>query len=281
MESAVEQTKILAGELLESGRVAGILALVSEQGRIRPGFLQRPEELNDLVLEPIYLLAPIARTIQTMDFQATVGIVARGCDERALVELAKTGQVDLGRMVLIGLACDEEIARHCGCRQPYPREIDVGEKVDSSQTDPPSSVAEEKIDWPAELARCLKCYGCRNACPLCICPECKLAIPMWVQTGIVPPDPLSFHLIRAFHLVDKCVDCGSCQDACPAGLPLRKLHQHLLKMLEERLGYVPGMEVDRQSPLFPDLWRTPFLGSKIPRWTSTLGENGSGEMKGE
>jgi ferredoxin len=106
-------------------------------------------------------------------------------------------------------------------------------------------------------------------------------VPMWVQTGVVPPDPLSFHLIRAFHLVDKCVDCGNCEDACPAGLPLRKLHKHLLRILEERLGYVPGREVDRQSPLFSDLWCTPFLDSKIPRWMSTLGENGSGEMRRE
>jgi ferredoxin len=281
MQSPIEQTKIIARELLESGRVAGVLALISEEGRIRPGFLKTMEEVDSLVVEPRYLLAPLARTIQATDSQVTFGIVARGCDERALVELAKAEQVDLGRMVLIGLACNEEIARRCGCRQPYPRKIDVGTKIDLTSAEKFSSTAEAKIDWPAELARCLKCYGCRNACPLCICPECKLAVPMWVQTGVVPPDPLSFHLIRAFHLVDKCVDCGSCEDACPAGLPLRKLHQHLLKMLEERLGYVPGMDADRQSPLFLDLWRTPFLDSKIPRWTSTLEENGSGEMKGE
>jgi ferredoxin len=227
----------------------------------------------------------MVRSLQAMDSRATLGIVARGCDERALVELAKAGQVDLDRVVLIGLACDEKTSGRCGCRRPYPRKIDVGEKVDGGKegTALGETLAKQgqQINWMAELARCLKCYGCRNACPLCICPECKIGLMMWVQTGVVPPDPLSFHLIRAFHLVDKCIECGNCQEACPAGIPLQGLHRHLLRMLEERLGYVPGLEVDRQSPLFTDLKRDPFCGLEVPRWMSTLEENEPGEVKGE
>lgn len=274
MESAEERTRSLGRELLESGRITGLLSIIADREGTRPGFLRKPDEVDSLVLEPRYLLAPVCRTLQAMDPEATLGIVARGCDERALVELAKAGQVNLGRIVLIGLACEEEIARQCGCGRPYPRKIDVGQKIDGSKGNVSSGEGSgrpgQQLDWNAELARCLKCYGCRNACPLCICPECKIGLAMWVPTGVVPPDVFSFHLIRAFHLADKCIDCGNCQDACPAGIPLRELHRHLLKMLEERLGYVPGLEVDRQSPLFTDLKHDPFNGPKIPRWMNTL-----------
>jgi len=276
MESAEEKARNLGRELLESGRITGLLALISEQGGIRPALLKNPEELKSLVLKPGYLLAPICRDLQTMDSKATLGIVARGCDERALIELAKAGQVDLGRVVLIGQACEKDVARQCGCARPYPRKIDVGEKIEES-----SNSQGQQINWNIELARCMKCYGCRNACPLCICPDCKLGLAMWVPTGWVPPDRLSFHMIRAFHLADKCIDCGSCQDACPAGIPLRDLHRYLLKMLEERLNYVPGLEVDRQSPLFSDLKNDPFTGPKISRWMNSLNKNDSGEGKGK
>jgi ferredoxin len=281
MESAEDKIRSISRELLESGRITGLLALIADEAGVRPGFLQRPEEVSSLVLEPTYLLAPLVRALQAMDSKTTLGIVARGCDERALVELAKAGQVDLERIVLIGLACDEETARQCGCGRPYPRKIDVGQKINGKKGRATSGHPGQQIDWNAELARCLKCYGCRNACPLCICPECKIGLAMWVQTGVVPPDPLSFHLIRAFHLADKCIDCGSCQDACPAGIPLRELHRYLLKMLEERLAYVPGLEVDQQSPIFADLKRNPFLGLEIPRWMSTLAEIEPGEVKEE
>jgi len=285
MESAEERTKSIGRELLESGRIRGLLALIADKSGVRPGLLQKPEEVNSLVLQPRYLLAPTVHTLQAVDSKTTLGIVARGCDERALVELAKAGQVDLQHVVLIGLACDEETARQCGCSRPYPRSIDVGEKVERVGGAEPSGETMvhqgKQIKWTAELARCLKCYGCRNACPLCICPECKIGLDMWVQTGVVPPDPLSFHLIRAYHLADKCIDCGSCQDACPAGIPLRKLHQYLLKVLEERLAYVPGLDANQQSPLFTDLKRAPFCGPEIPRWMSTLGGNEQGELKGE
>jgi ferredoxin len=281
MESAEDKIRIISRELLESGRITGLLALISDKAGARPGFLQSPEEVSSLVLEPTYLLAPLVRALQAMDSKATLGIVARGCDERALVELAKAGQVDLERIVLIGLACDEQTARQCGCGRPYPRKIDVGQKINGKKGSATSEHPGQQINWSAELARCLKCYGCRNACPLCICPECKIGLAMWVQTGVVPPDPLSFHLIRAFHLADKCIDCGSCQDACPAGIPLRELHRYLLKMLEEHLAYVPGLEVDQQSPIFTDLKRSPFLGLEISRWMSTLAEIEPGEVKGK
>ncbi len=285
MESAAERTKSIGRELLESGRIIGLLALISDKSGVRPGLLQKPEEVSSLVLQPRYLLAPMVHTLQAVDSKTTLGIVARGCDERALVEMAKAGQVDLQRVVLVGLACDEETARQCGCSRPYPRKIDVGQRVEGIKGIEPSGEAMmhqgRQVDWTAELARCLKCYGCRNACPLCVCPECKIGLDMWVQTGVVPPDPLSFHLIRAFHLADKCIDCGSCQDACPAGIPLRTLHRHLLKMLEERLAYVPGLDASQQSPLFSDLKRAPFCGPEIPRWMSTLGGDEQGELKGE
>ena len=78
--------------------------------------------------------------------------------------------------------------------------------------------------YDEELSKCIKCYGCREACPLCFCTDCCLEAegPEWVSGGYTPAAPL-FHLTRMVHMVDACTNCGQCSDVCPCEIPISKI----------------------------------------------------------
>ncbi|MFP4001641.1 MAG: Coenzyme F420 hydrogenase/dehydrogenase, beta subunit C-terminal domain [Thermoplasmata archaeon] len=108
----------------------------------------------------------------------------------------------------------------------------------------------ERLDyWMEEFNKCIKCYGCRDACPLCYCEDCILEPDRgFVESGEIPPDTL-FPLTRLSHVADSCVNCGQCQEACPMDLPLSKLYSLLNDRLSEMFDYRPGEDLDDEPPL--------------------------------
>jgi formate dehydrogenase subunit beta len=109
---------------------------------------------------------------------------------------------------------------------------------------------EERFDyWFGQFNQCIKCFGCRDACPICYCKDCCLEADRgMVLGGEVPPDVM-FPMIRASHAMDSCVNCGQCQDACPMELPLALLIFMLNRDLAGIFKYEPGMDVQALPPL--------------------------------
>jgi len=70
-----------------------------------------------------------------------------------------------------------------------------------------------------------------------------------VAKGEIPPDLPMFHLVRALHMIGRCVDCGLCEEACPAGIPLRALYKKVNDIVETRFQFRSGVEQTEQSPL--------------------------------
>jgi len=94
-----------------------------------------------------------------------------------------------------------------------------------------------------ETSRCIKCYSCISACPICYCVDCTTKNPVYVKSGEVPPN-FMFHLIRFAHIADSCVNCGQCQELCPAEIP-NALFMHAQQVeLEKMFGHVPGVSLE-------------------------------------
>ncbi len=110
--------------------------------------------------------------------------------------------------------------------------------------------SDERLDyWSDQFSRCIKCYGCRDACPICYCKDCELEADRGlVAGGEVPPD-IIFPMVRSFHVMDSCVNCGQCQDACTMELPLSRLIFMLNRELASIFKYEPGMDVEQLPPL--------------------------------
>jgi len=112
--------------------------------------------------------------------------------------------------------------------------------------------------WQSALSKCIKCYGCRDACPFCICDYCEMEDPSWVAPGVIPPDHPLFHLIWAYHLSDLCVGCGACEDTCPVGIPLMTM-MHLARIDGEKIfDYVPGLDEQLKRNLIDSLRKRPI-----------------------
>jgi len=105
------------------------------------------------------------------------------------------------------------------------------------------------------ISRCLRCYACRNSCPLCYCPTCFVdeSRPQWVGKSNERTDTMTFHFLRAYHCAGRCTDCGACERVCPVGIKMRQFTKKLNKDALELFSWEAGLTLDERPPL--DVYR--------------------------
>jgi formate dehydrogenase subunit beta len=256
-----EKIKVTVERLLTEGKIKGFLALREENGHVLPHLFCDPKELIQLSLgdrrkagDARYPLDQIMIQLATEYPEDTFGLLVRGCDERGIKELFKWNQLDNGKVVLIGLGCPDDLAKACECEKPYPDSLVEGPQGTKAESEKLARIEALDLEgrlrfWKVEFDRCIKCFGCRNICPMCFCNECSLEEEELVGTGVVPPDNPTFHLVRALHMVGRCIDCGLCEEACPAHIPLRTLYKKVADIVYKEFGYKTGYSEVEKSPL--------------------------------
>ena len=112
------------------------------------------------------------------------------------------------------------------------------------------------------LSNCIRCYNCRDACPICYCKECIFDAEFMKPSpegmlrkagrkGILkmPQDTLLFHLTRLNHMVSSCVRCGMCEEACPNDIPVAMLFCSEADAVQKIFDYVAGKDPKEPLPL--------------------------------
>jgi len=243
---------------LEEGVIDIFLGYKMTDGHPLPhGFVREHlQELETLVDSPFrYPLEKFAARLITSHPDLKIGILARDCNRRALNVLATFNQLPLEQVKTIDLSCcPSPLKTHGDCSYlqpqpsgPYKIQAGIDNAMALSQIEA-LDAGERLARWMHELQKCIKCYGCRNICPVCFCADCSLEHDVLVTPGALPPEIPIFHLVRAVHMAGRCVDCGLCEDACPMHIPLRLLYRKVNEIVDGLFDYTAGSRTD-QPPL--------------------------------
>ncbi|CCK79329.1 4Fe-4S binding protein [Desulfobacula toluolica] len=257
----IDRVKQKINELLSDDSVKGVVALVTANGHVAPCLFQKGDDLDKLCLgdtekpgDARYPLNKVLVTIARQYPEDVFGVLVRGCDERGLYSLYRLNQLDPDKVISIGITCPESLAQACECKKPYPDEISAGEKAEAASQQGVTDMDDKDLltrfsFWMEQFSKCVKCYGCRNICPMCFCKECSLECEELVSKGDLPVDIPVFHLTRAMHMADRCIDCGLCEEACPSDIPLRLLYKKTSKIMNDEFGFTSGINKNEKSPL--------------------------------
>lgn len=260
----IEQLRETCKRLLEEGKANVVIGYGQDvpDGPVHPVFVTRPDRVGRLVWND-RCFNNLATYLTRRDIKALgkPAIVVKGCDERAVVVLEQESQFKREDIYVIGMACDgvgsPRLAKCAACSVHMPRFADETIGVPGVQAGGAGLFAEldaflqkplaERLEyWMNELSRCVKCYACREVCPMCYCNRCIVDKnrPTVLDTSATLKGNFAWQITRAFHQAGRCVSCGECARVCPAGIDLSLLNLSLARAAEEHFGYHAGMDKD-------------------------------------
>jgi formate dehydrogenase (coenzyme F420) beta subunit len=174
--------------------------------------------------------------------------------DRVVVVAADGSESSHAREELVQSACRD-------CRSPRPDGVDhlvagdartPGDGGEAWAAEIEALSAEERWRrFSAEMAKCIRCNACRQACPTCWCKECfaEHTDMKWIGVGTDPTDAMAFHIIRIYHQAGRCTQCDACVRACPMGVDLRPYTRKIAKDVRELFGYVTDFDAEAPPPL--------------------------------
>lgn len=268
-----------AAQLLQNGEVECVLGYqVGPRGWVRPAFVRAADEVERLVWNQdcthnlTTYLPRLLRSALPAAPKMRVAVVVKPCDARAINVLLAESQFERDQVHVIGVVCEgisqgagfrplagSQAAVHlqsrcleCTERMPTLADTRIGDPI---SVVPRPGVAEDMAlleamtprdraeYWLRQFDRCIRCYACRQVCPMCNCPIClyERDDSLWVGMGIGLSEKRTFHLGRAFHLAGRCIGCNECERVCPMEIPISLLNRRLAKEVEALFGYRAGV----------------------------------------
>jgi formate dehydrogenase (coenzyme F420) beta subunit len=240
-------------QLLESKTIDAFIGYAQgSAGRIRAMFARTPEQAASLIFDEKctqnlagYLLKHEVKHL------GKLGILANTAALRSIMQLASEFQIKDDEVYVIFAGNNASLTEFTdfAAIEQFLATTDTGIKSEEQEMINrilAMSVNERWAFWNKEFEKCIKCYACRAACPMCYCHRCTTDVnqPQWIPVASHERGNLDYHLMRAMHLGGRCVNCGECASACPMDIPLNLLTYQLIEPIRTDFGATAGMKSD-------------------------------------
>lgn len=232
MNSLIDRAK----ELLENKSVDVVIGYeAGPTGQARPVFISDAAKTVKLIYDDrcvqnlaVYLTKQEVKNFGRMGIVATLPVM------RSIMMLISEKQVIPENIVVLGISTEGKLLDIANMTVMK----DFIEKSELSNPDKYKvllgeilkfSMEERFAYWQKELSKCIKCYACRQACPMCYCIRCSTEVnqPQWIPVQSNTHGNMEWHILRAMHLAGRCISCGECGRACPVGIPCHLLTMHI------------------------------------------------------
>jgi len=274
-EEMTKDIREVCAKLLESGEVDLILAYRGGgvNGLQIPYFVREAADIANIEWgDRCYQnLAPYAHGLNKK-----IGILAKPCDVRAIVQYLVEFQLKRENIYIIGVDCvgmvDGNGNPRPGCgdcvvhKPPIHDEYIRDERVDglgpAKAANEGNGLAESLERFQAEIDKCILCFACRQACYGCYCKTCFIErdLPDWQPAEIDAGTKMTYHMGHAMHLAGRCIECGSCEAACQSGVNVRYIIKEITRFVEDEYGYSAGMDPEEKPALLTNRFDDRELG---------------------
>lgn len=243
-------------ELLEKGEIKVVIGYgEGPDNTIIANFIRKPEYIDKLIYND-YCIQNLAVYLTKTEVKqlGKPCIVANLFALRSILQVASENQLKEKDFIALTISPEGKLIEFSNFKE-------IEDYVASSDLELPAKDKEmiEKLEamtvqerwefWTEELSRCIKCYACRAACPMCYCARCQVEYnqPQIVTVESTPMGNFEWHVIRAMHLAGRCVNCGECGRACPVGIPIHLLNFKTVLTVKEKFNSIAGTKTDLPS----------------------------------
>jgi formate dehydrogenase subunit beta len=247
-----------AKELLENKTVQVVIGYeAGPTGVARPAFVTSPLRADVLIYDnrcvqnlAVYLTKAEVKKLGRMAIVATLPVM------RSIMMLISEKQITADDIVVLGMSADGSLLDIADIK------VMQGFIEKSDLTNPSKDKEllaklnklnpEERLAyWQKELSKCIKCYACRQSCPMCYCIRCTVEVnqPQWIPVQANTHGNMEWHILRAMHLAGRCISCGECGRACPVGIPCHLLTMQLADQVHNYFKVYAGTSDNMSSVL--------------------------------
>lgn len=252
MSSLAEKAK----SLLDNKSVDVVIGYgLGKTGKSRPIFITDASKTAELIYNEnctqnlaVYLTKKEVKKMGKMGIVATLPVM------RSIMVLISECQLKAENIKVIGIATDgspidiDDISVMQGVIEKS--ELGNPAKYQEKLAELNKMTQAERFEyWQNELSKCVKCYACRQACPLCYCNQCAVESnqPQWIPVKADAHGNMDWHILRAMHLAGRCISCGECGRACPLDIPCHLLTMQMVNQSNAYFGGYSGTSDNMES----------------------------------